>query len=123
MRKLAFVLAATLALGGCAQLQNFFSTVTNPITADNLVQAELAYGAVLAVAVGYRTSCVARTIPPSCRTVVPKLQAADQKVQGALVAAKNFIKNNPTISPATSISAVELAIADFQAVQATYGVK
>lgn len=123
MRKLLIVLAAAVALSGCAQLQNAFTAIANPATQQTLVEAESAYGAALAIAVGYRNACAARTIPASCRKIVPQLQAADRKVQGAIVAARNFIRDNPTISPISAIQAVQKAISDFQTVEATYGVQ
>ena len=76
--------------------------------------------------IGYnRKLCIAKapTIYPACRTIVPQLQAADRKVQGALAAARSFIKTNPTLTPVSLIADVEQALATFQSLEAKYGVK
>lgn len=119
MRKLLTTAALAISLGGCAFLQD----IANPATAQNLTQAEAAYGVLLAAATGYHDACAAKTIPRACRAIVVKLQVADQDVQGALTAARNFIRDNPTLSPVDSIGVVQKAIADFKAVETKYGVK
>jgi len=120
MRKLALIVAIALlpSLGACA-------SINNPINRTELYNAEAAYGLALSAAVGYRRLCVQRTpsIYPQCRAVVPKLQAADRKVQGAVAAVRAFVKDNPTVTPVSLIAAAQKALADFQAVEAQYGVK
>lgn len=118
MRRLAAAVLALSLLGGCA-------TFPNPINQDQLYDLKAAYGIALTASVGYKRLCVKKvaTVYPSCRSVVPILQAADRKVQGALVAAKNFIANNPNVSSVSLVSAVQQALADFEAIEVKYGVK
>lgn len=121
MKKLAvIVLAFTLA--SCA-------TVRNPVTQTDLATVEAGYGVALSLAVAYRHLPLCRTgttasLSNVCarRSVVVKLQQADRSVQTALSGARNFIKNNPTLSAGTFISAAQAALASFQAIEATYGV-
>ncbi len=114
MKKL-LVLGMCLWLGACA-------SISNPITGNALTNVESAYGVALSAAVAYKQLCVQRTIPSSCRTVVVQMQQAGIKVQGAIIAARNFVKNNPTLDPASAIAAAQVALSDFQTVQTANGV-
>lgn len=111
------VIALAGSLAGCA-------TFNNPLNTSQLYDTEAAYGTALALANGYKKSCIQKVSPiyPTCRTIVPKLQAADRNVQGALAAARNFIRDNPTISAVSLIGAVEKAVTDFTAIESQYGV-
>lgn len=118
MRRLAAAILALSLLGGCA-------TFPNPFNQNQLYDLKAAYGIALTASVGYKRLCIkkASSVYPSCRTVVPLLQAADRKVQGALVVAKNFIDSNPNVSSVSLVSAAQQALADFEAIEVKYGVK
>jgi hypothetical protein len=109
-------LVAALALSGCA-------TFTNPVSIDMLYTAESAYGVAISAAVAYHDLCAKRAIPPSCRTIVPKLQAADKKVEAAIVAAKTLAAAGPTVDVSSAVTAVQAALADFQSLEAANGVR
>lgn len=118
MKKALLIAALAASLGGCVA-----DSVKNPVSGDTLTAVEDAYGVVLSSAVGYRKLCEKKIIPPSCRPVVLKLQAAAVKAQGAVIAARDFVKNNPEISPLSALLAARNAIADFKAVETKYEVK
>ena len=125
MRKhLALLLAVGLSLGGCAGLTEAFKSMTNPVTMEDFVKAEAAYGVLLSPVVAYGRACEARTIPPDCRTVVPKLKLADQKVQATFFAVRKFLANpaNATVTPVSLISSAKDAITDFRSITSQYGV-
>lgn len=113
---LAFMLS--LALVGCGSFDN-------PLTQNQLYNAENGYGVALAAMKGYRQSCVDKVVGvyPQCRTIVPELQDSVRKAEGARKAAQEFVKNNPTVSPTSLIAAFQQAVTDFQAVETKYGVK
>lgn len=117
MRSLSIV-ALGLSLAACG-------TIANPVTQNQLYNAEAAYGVALSALKGYRTSCIQHValVYPKCRTVIPILQDKVRTVQGTLVAARTFIRNNPNVSPISLVSAVQQALTDFQNAEAQYGVK
>ena len=116
MKKFVLALSFALALTACASIHN-------PITTPTLASVESSYGVALSLAVGYRDACAERKIPPSCRPIVVALQTYGAKAQSAVIAARNFVKNNPTISATSALLAAKAAIDDFSAAEATYGVK
>lgn len=137
MRKLAIALAAVaaLALAGCSGKSvleggtSVTAPIQNPVGKTELVAVESAYGVALAGAVNYRRYCYSKPVqqlPSACknrRTVVLKLQDADRKAHGAVVAARRFVRDNPTISAVSAIGAARAAVADFQSVANSTGVK
>lgn len=96
-----------LALTACA-------SIPNPFTAPTLAAVESSYGAALAVAVNYRDACAQRLIPSSCRTVVPVVQVYGARAQSAVLVARNFVKNNPTLDATSILSTAQDAIEMFK---------
>lgn len=122
MRKSLSIIGVTVAgflLASCFQT---FSPINNA-SVEQLAEVESAYGIALSVAVGYRAACAQRAIPPSCRPIVVALQGYDRKAHAALVAARRFIKLNPTLDAFSFIGAASQAVRDFQTAEASYGVK
>lgn len=120
MRRI-LVIGLALALSGCA---SGFGSVTNPVTRNNLVAAEEAYGIALSGAVAYRKLCNDKVIARAqCAPVVAQLQSADGKVQIALKNLRLFQANNPTVDAVSLVTAVQQAVADFQTVSTVNGVK
>jgi len=116
------IICAALLLSGCATYQN-------PINTSELATVESAYGVALAVAVGYRQLPLCRTGAPTTltnvcarRSIVIKLQTADRVAQAALIQARSFVKNNPTLDAMTVITVARNAVASFQLVESTNGV-
>ncbi len=137
MRKIYLAVAVALvalSLGGCAgtgtklgDLVNAATTtITNPVGTTDLYRVKNAYAAGLQVAVEYRDYCWKRpyvtlmadpAAKPVCehrRAVVRALQKAGVNAHAAIVAAQNFIAQNPTLNAATAIAAAAQAVADFQ---------
>jgi hypothetical protein len=116
MRKMLLTCLLALSTAGCATFQN-------PVSTSALYDAEAAYGVAISAAVAYRGLCANRQIPPSCRTVVPKLQAADRQVQVAIQAANTLARAGDTVNIGTAVATVQSALASFQALEANNGVK
>lgn len=128
MRKTILAAALALGLAGCGTSvfqggTSLLTTIENPVGRNELASIEGAYGVAYTAAVAYRGLCARREIPRSCRAVVVKLQGASRKAQGALVAARRFVRDNPTISAISAIGAARAALTDFQAVAAANGVR
>lgn len=115
--RIPVIVALGLSLAACG-------TVANPLTQNQLYDAEAAYGVALSAMKGYRTACVNHvpSVYPTCRTVVPKLQAAVRDIQGNLATARSFIRQNPTLTPTVVVSAVMNSLAELQRLEAQYGV-
>lgn len=114
-----FLVAMVLAvsLSACAAL----NTMRNPVSRTALVEIESAYGLVLSGAVAYRNSCARKTIPPSCRPIVVRLQGADRVAQASITALRNFVRNNPELNAPALVQAAWQAIEDFKAIAAASG--
>lgn len=130
MKKLFGILILGLFLSGCATGFNPFGSIQNPINNNRLAEIESSYGIALSAAVAYRNTRLCKkteqaSISNVCayRSVILKLQAADRNVQTALMNARKFIRENPTLDAFSVISVAQQALVGFQAIQAEYGVK
>lgn len=97
-------------------------TIPNPVSRTELAAVEATYGSALALMVGYRNSCAQKLIPPSCRPIVAKLQAANVVAKAAIDNVHAFVKNNPTVNAGTLIAAAQDAVSAFRAVESQNGV-
>jgi len=115
MKKIILAVVLSLSLTACASIKNPFDKPT-------LAAVESGYGAALSLAVGYRDACAKRQIPPSCRPIVAELQFYGRKAQAAVVSARNFARNNPTLDITSALLAAKAAVDDFKAVETKHGV-
>jgi len=116
MKRFLVAISLALALTACA-------SISNPIKPNNLAQVESAYGAALSIAVGYRDACANRLIPPSCRPIVKQVQAYGAKAQAAVIYARSFVRNNPTLDASNAIAIAQDAVAVLQTYETNAGVK
>jgi len=138
MKRLSIpLLLVALALAGCASDKSVLqggtsltATVQNPVGRKELAVVENAYGLALVAAVNYRRLGICKTgtvesfgNPCARRDVVLQLQAADRKARSALIPARRFVRNNPTLNAFSAIAAAQAAVADFQTVLSTNGVR
>jgi hypothetical protein len=142
MRRFVILALAALALGGCAN-KNIFdrdgvsvlkggvsitAPIANPATPVTIYQVKSIYATALDVANGYRDYCYSRPYAalmqdgiagPVCknrRSIVTKLQAADDRAAAAIDRADAFIRNNPTISAVSVVREAWSAVTSFQSV-------
>ena len=122
MRIIAVVFLG-LWLTACAVFQN-------PVNTTRLAAVESAYGVALSIAVAYRNTRLCKrgeapTVTNVCakRDVIEQLQAADRKVQIALIAARQFVRDNPTLDAFAVIQAAQQAVDIFRAIQIENGVQ
>lgn len=136
MRKIVLALFLSASLAGCATFplpgklgeiaEKINVTINNPVGTTDLYRVKNAYALALEFAAEYRRYCwaqpyatlmadpVAKPICERRRAVVRAFKVADDNAYAAIVAAENFIKNNPTISPAGFVGAAMQAVTDFQ---------
>lgn len=118
MKKLFIAPALAIALASCATP----ATIQNPLTQSRLDTINASWGATLAIAANYRDACAQRLIPPSCRTIVLKLQTTAIAVQ-AVVHRVNTASVSKTINAVQLVEMASDAINDFKLLQMQYGVK
>lgn len=133
MRKVIFAVVLALPLSGCltfGELGSAFNFATtsigNPVTATNVYQVKNGYAVAAELAVEYRRYCwsasykvlmtdpVANKLCKSRRPITRAIMAADQKAFFAVSTAENFVRDNPTLSAASVISAAVKAVTDFR---------
>jgi len=112
MRILA-VIALAIGLAGCPQGQGVFKQIPNPASKQTLYEAELVFDGSLKTFNKLKSLCAARTLPPACRTYVVKGQEIIVKVYAADKAARDFVKNNPTLDATNVIQAVTNLVSTF----------
>lgn len=115
MKKLIVAVVLALALTACASVKNPFDT-------PKLATVEASYGAALSLAVGYRDACAQRLIPPDCRPIVKQIQAYGLRAQNAVVYARSFVRNNPTIDATDAIRVAQDAVTALKDYQVKAGV-
>lgn len=118
MRRLIPILLA-ISLSGCAGMRPMIS-IQNPISDNTLASLEASYGLALTAAVAYRnrprcTRTRLESLSYLCarRSIVVRLQHADQVAEIALGRAASFIANNPTLDASSLIQAASAAIGAF----------
>jgi hypothetical protein len=133
--KIAAVLALAVMLSGCATqfgqragaiVSAVTTTVNNPVGNTDIYRIKNAYAAALELAVQYRSYCwsapyatlmadpVAKPVCQHRRAVVRAVQKGKANAHAAIVAAQNFVRDNPTLNAATAIGAAWTAVTDFQ---------
>lgn len=134
MKRFLILCAVALSLSGCATsgtklgdlVQVATTTITNPVGATDIYRIKNAYAASLEVVVEYRRYCwsqpyavlmadpVSKPLCERRREVVRVAQLARRNARGAIVAAENFVADNPTLNAASAIDAAWKAVADFK---------
>lgn len=127
MRSLSRLLVVLCALTvvGCAQLSmvrdsilkggdSLVASVENPVGRDELATLENSYGIVLTGLVTYKRLCIKKQADANCRSNVVMLQGYQKHAQSAVLAARRFVRENPTLSAFSAISAARNAISDFK---------
>ena len=114
MRKALIVAALAVGLTGCANGFNPFATVTNPINATNLYQAELVFDGAVKTFNELKGLCARRVLPPVCRTYVIRGQDYIRKADAADRAAAEFMVKYPTLDATNAVQAFTGIVAKFK---------
>ena len=129
MKKIFIALFFSLALAACATFPNPLYTGGSD-GRSRLAAIESSYGIALSVAVAYRRTRLCKksevaTFTNICasRAVILELQAADREAQRALIAARIFVRNNPTIDAFQVLGIAQNSVLFFQNVLAAHGIR
>ncbi len=114
MKKIIAILALTLTIAGCAELQKALTPRPNPLTATNLYEAELVFDGSVKTFNALKGLCARRALPPACRTYVNKGIVIIANADAADKTAQKFVKDNPTVDATTVIQAFTGLANDFE---------
>jgi hypothetical protein len=104
------------------------TTVVNPVSATNIYQVEQGHAATRELAVSWRRLCwsepyaalmakpATKFVCENRRTRLRAIEDADLKTESAIADAKNFVRDHPTLSATTVLSAAYSALKNFQKV-------
>ena len=121
------ILLLGLSLSGCAALTALTGPpVNNPVTARGVYELRAGYDAAFLIpATNYARLPLCKTgtkftaaLPCAQRSVVVKLQKADQAVNGALGRLQSFVAANPTLRAGAYIAAAQDAIIEAESLLA-----
>lgn len=110
-KRFLVVSVLSLSLAGC---WNPFQTTTNPLSVSNLYESELVFDGSLKTFNELKDLCAKRVLPSSCRTYVVKGQGIIKNAYATDIAARNFIKNNPTLDATNIVQAFTNVVSDFK---------
>lgn len=106
------------------------AVIENPVGRSELAAAYNTYGLTLVAANAYKdlpTCKIGQTgvAGSACkrRSTVIQMQKAEAKVNRAFEAGYKFVLDNPTLSAKSALAAVKAAVADFNAVLVSNGVR
>lgn len=132
MKRFISALILCVALAGCQSgdvakfTRAVTTTINNPIGDVDIYRVDNTYAASLELFAEYRRYCwsapyktlmadpVASKVCGSRRPVVRALWGAQAKAKAAIITAKKFVANNPTLNAASAIGAAWQAVTDFQ---------
>lgn len=107
MKRVLFagLIAAGLALGGCASLQNIGTgisiatkSITNPVTKTEEAQIELAIDSAIIALLGYKKACAAGTADKNCRANIKAIQRYTTQMPPLIAQLRNFVDTNDQIN-------------------------
>jgi len=105
VKRIVIVLALTLSLGACAQLQTLqnvakfaTATITNPVTKEMEAQIELGFDAALQILLSYRRACIAGTADVNCRRNIEIIQPYTRQAKPLIAQLRSFVDNNDQVN-------------------------
>lgn len=106
-----YILILGFALSACASVPN--------ATPTQLYQSELVFDGAVKTFNELKGLCVNKELPSSCRGYVVTGQGVIRQAYAADVAARSFIKNNPTLDATNVIQAFTGLVSTFQSTVST----
>lgn len=134
MRRFAILVVLSIGLAGCAG-QSIFqggpsltATVNNPVGRNELAAIESGYAIALTAALAVRRLPMCKrgqepTFSAVCvkRSVLVALQAYDRAAHAAIVTARRFVRDNPTLNAFSVLAAARQAVEDFRSAAQSAG--
>lgn len=130
MRKLALVLALTLALAGCAQLQTVGTawdlatkSVQNPVSKDDLYRIEAGIQIAFTALSTYKRACAQGLADERCRQNVAAIQVYTRQVPPYLAQLRGFVKTNDQVNASVVYNQLTMILTNIRNEAAARGVK
>ncbi len=129
----AALLAATIALGGCATgslssigtaVSLATKSVTNPVTRTEEVQVEAAIDAAIIALQGYKDACIKGTAYKNCKANIKAIQQYTRQMPPLIRQLRTFVDTNDQINAIVVYNQLTTLYANFKnsAVQLGYNV-
>lgn len=125
MRKIIFVLVLALPLGACnpatffSNLSTLFqastASIANPVTPTMLYDVENGMTIAFAGLGAYKRSCIAGSIPVSCRASIGKIQAYTRQIKPYLAQLRTFVRTNDQVNAVVVYNTLMGLISGFKA--------
>lgn len=105
MRKIIFVIALSLSIAGCAQLQTLqnvahFATaaINNPVTPAMEAQIELGFDTAVQLLLTYRRACLRGQADVNCRQNIEIIQPYTIQAKPVIARLRSFVDNNDQVN-------------------------
>lgn len=129
MKKILIILALSLSIGGCAQLQTLTSgislitkTYTNPVTKNEEAQIELALNAVIDGLRAYKKACADGSVDKNCKVNVAQIQVYTRQFEILVPRLRTFVDTNDQINASVVYNQLTALYSDVKKVAANLGV-
>ena len=129
MKKI-IVLALTLSLGACAQLQAVGTgislatkSISNPVTKTEEAQIELAMDSAIEALKTYKKACVAGSADVNCRANIAQIQVYTRQIKPLVIQLRNFVDNNDQVNATVIYNELTSLYANVKTIANNLGVK
>ena len=129
MKRILAVALLAFGLAGCAQLQQAWqagalvtASYTNPVTKDQLYQAENALTIAFAGLNAYKKSCALGAADTHCKDNVAKIQAYTRRIPPLLAQLRTFVKTNDQINAVVVYNQIVQLVTNLKAEAVASGV-
>lgn len=129
MKRLAIIVALSVALGGCAQWENFktavevvTTSIANPVTKKDLYVVESGVLIAFKALNAYRTACVQGLVDTHCKANIAILQTYTKQLPPYLSQLRGFVKNNDQVDAKVVYEQIKTLLANIRSTSAALGV-
>lgn len=129
MKKLLTVLALSLALAGCAQLQAITTgvslataSVSNPVTPTKEGEIELALDSAIQVLKTYKAACIAGGADVNCKDNIRQIQAYTRQIKPMVVQLRGFVDSNDQVNAVVVYNQLTTLYTNMKAAASSLGV-
>lgn len=129
MKKIALVLALSVGLAGCAQLQAIgtgvsiaTASIANPVTTDRLFEIEASVRIAITALQTYKRACVAGAADKMCRANIAAVQPYTRQIGPLLIQLRSFVKNNDQVNAVVVFNQVTTLYTNLKAAASSVGV-
>jgi len=127
--KRILIIALTLSLGACAQMQAIGTgislatkSIANPVTKAEEAQVELAMDTALQALLTYKQACIAGSADKNCKANIAQIQPYVRQVKPLVAQLRTFVDNNDQINATVVYNQLTALYANVKQVATNLGV-